>query len=385
MLMVLYLGQLATAQALYRAFPSAVLKEDRNIKILKPRNYSNNTEKYYPLIIVLDGDYLFEPVAGAVDYLSYWDQMPESFVVGINQGNSRYEDTNLSIKTGFPDQNTMKFMDFIIEIKKTMIDEYRVVPFTVIVGKDVTANLASFYLMKKEVDINAMIQIAPEYSTLIQKNLMEKISQLSQNQFFYAAIAENESPASQIVSAKVDSLQAINTPANFKYEKITGANDYSVAPQAIPRGLDFIFKEYQLVDKHQLAKDHPIPELIEDEEEPKKVQESIPVLKDLILKYKTINELYGVNPKIRIIDLVTIADFAFAREDWDQLIDIGSLAEKEHPNLLYGHYLQGLGYEGMGRLSRAIKELNAAYSLDPAAGITKEMILDKVEYLQSKE
>lgn len=385
MLMALYLGQLAAAQALYRAFPSAVLKEDRNLKILKPRNYSNNTKKYYPLIIVLDGDYLFEPVAGAVDYLSYWDQMPESFVVGINQGSSRYDDTNLNIKTGFPDQNAMKFMDFIIELKETMMDEYRVVPFTVIVGKDINANLASFYLMKKEIEVNALIQVAPEYTTIIQKNLIEKINQLAQNQFFYAAIAENESLASQIISTKVDSMQVSNTPANFKYEKITGANEYTVATQAIPRGLEFIFKKYQLVDKHQLAKDHPIPELTEDEGEPKKERESIPVLKDLILKYETINELYGINPKIRIIDLVTIAEFAIAREDWDQLIDIGRLAEKEHKNLLYGHYLQGLGYEGMGRFSRAIKELNAAYSLNPAAGITKEMILDKVEYLQSKE
>lgn len=41
--------------------------EQRQLKIQLPRNYEKNEETRYTVIIVLDGDYLFEPVAGIAD------------------------------------------------------------------------------------------------------------------------------------------------------------------------------------------------------------------------------------------------------------------------------------------------------------------------------
>ena len=58
---------------------------ERELKIQLPRNYADNKEQFYPLIITMDGDYLFEITAGNVDYMSYWDDIPEAIVVGINQ------------------------------------------------------------------------------------------------------------------------------------------------------------------------------------------------------------------------------------------------------------------------------------------------------------
>ena len=82
----------SSGQVIYEEFNSTMLGESRQLKIQLPRNYDENTEKVYPIVIVLDGDYLFEPVAGNVDYFSFWEDMPESIVVGIMQGESRYED-----------------------------------------------------------------------------------------------------------------------------------------------------------------------------------------------------------------------------------------------------------------------------------------------------
>ncbi|HAV53378.1 MAG TPA: esterase, partial [Aequorivita sp.] len=80
------------SQTIYEEFNSTRLGESRRLKIQLPRNYDANIEKKYPIVLVLDADYLFEPVAGNVDYFSYWEDMPESIVVGVMQGNSRYED-----------------------------------------------------------------------------------------------------------------------------------------------------------------------------------------------------------------------------------------------------------------------------------------------------
>ena len=67
--LALFFCALAYSQALYRTYPSEILDEERQVKILKPRSYNKNPDKTYPLVIVLDGDYLFEPVAGNVDIL----------------------------------------------------------------------------------------------------------------------------------------------------------------------------------------------------------------------------------------------------------------------------------------------------------------------------
>ena len=64
------------SQAIYETIRSNKLNEDRQLKILLPRGYNEEDSKRYPLIIVFDGDYLFEAVSGNVDYYSYWEDMP---------------------------------------------------------------------------------------------------------------------------------------------------------------------------------------------------------------------------------------------------------------------------------------------------------------------
>ena len=64
---------------------SKYLNEKRSIEIQLPRSYDVDLDKKYPLMIVLDGDYMFNIVAGSVDYLSYWGDIPENLIVGINQ------------------------------------------------------------------------------------------------------------------------------------------------------------------------------------------------------------------------------------------------------------------------------------------------------------
>ena len=77
------------SQATYKTLDSNTLGRNCSLKILLPRGYKDNVEKTYPLILVLDGDYLFEPFSGAVDYLSYWDEIPEAIVVGIRHGKNK--------------------------------------------------------------------------------------------------------------------------------------------------------------------------------------------------------------------------------------------------------------------------------------------------------
>ncbi len=398
---------LAFSQALYRTYPSEVLDEERQVKILKPRSYNKNPEKTYPLVIVLDGDYLFEPVAGNVDYLSYWDQMPESFVVGVNMKESRYDDAAIDYKTGLPGERGQKFMDFLMELRGTMMEEYRVTPFTVIIGKDITANLSAYYLLRKKVPVNAFIQIAPEYSRLVKENLVRKMGDQQEYTYFYVGTPETTDVDGAFFDTLTDSLFMGRENLNMKHELLLDTNKYSVAVDAISRGLQYSFQEYGMIDEQALYKagveedvqiaaeeemmeEEMLDEESEDTKEKKKKKKKrdksqVSVVKVLQEKYKFIEEVYGIQMKLRLIDIATIASFLKNREDWDEMINLGSLTSKEYPELAYGPYLEALGYEGIGRVPRAIDLLNQAYTLEPAAGITQTDVLDKLEILKAEE
>ena len=101
------------SQALYETFDSGKLEGSRQLKIQVPRNYNPEEKKEYPLILVFDGDYLFEPVAGNVDYQSYWEDIPECIVVGISQSSTRNDDFFYDNETFFPAHEGADFFEFV--------------------------------------------------------------------------------------------------------------------------------------------------------------------------------------------------------------------------------------------------------------------------------
>ena len=65
--LLLCISGFAQSQIIYEEFTSLKLGESRRLKIQLPRDYEENIEKVYPIVLVLDANYLFEPVAGNVD------------------------------------------------------------------------------------------------------------------------------------------------------------------------------------------------------------------------------------------------------------------------------------------------------------------------------
>ena len=73
------------SQKTTETFVSTKLKESREITIGLPASYEKNPNKKYPILILLDGDYLFDPFNGALNYGAYWDDLPETIIIGISQ------------------------------------------------------------------------------------------------------------------------------------------------------------------------------------------------------------------------------------------------------------------------------------------------------------
>src|SRR5690606_38690924 len=138
LLLLLISSGTTKAQVIYETINSKKLGTQRELKIQLPRNYQANPEKNYPLIIVLDGDYLFEPMAGNVDLYSYWQEMPEAIVVGVNQLNTRRADSFYEDQTYLPFDTGAAFFEFLgMELLPHLDLNYRTADFVAIAGHDI--------------------------------------------------------------------------------------------------------------------------------------------------------------------------------------------------------------------------------------------------------
>ena len=81
LILALLIGFSGFSQLLKDSIYSKRMDMKREIFISVPSSYDKNSKKAYPLLVLLDGDYLFEPFYGAMTYGSHWDDLPEMIIV----------------------------------------------------------------------------------------------------------------------------------------------------------------------------------------------------------------------------------------------------------------------------------------------------------------
>ncbi|WP_258928575.1 esterase family protein [Flavobacterium davisii] len=96
-------------------FFSTKLNAKRDITVKLPTSYGSNPERSYPVILVLDSEFLFPSFESTLRYGNYWDDLPEVILVGINQNknNERYDDSQFDPAEGLPTKKGADFFEFI--------------------------------------------------------------------------------------------------------------------------------------------------------------------------------------------------------------------------------------------------------------------------------
>ncbi|MBT8324772.1 MAG: esterase, partial [Winogradskyella sp.] len=188
LVLLLFSMQLSFAQAIYQDIQSDRLDETRELKIQLPRNYDPEAKREYPLILVFDGDYLFEPVAGNIDYQSYWEDIPDCIVVGVKQGAKRENDLRYDEDSYFPAQDSAAFYEFIAaELLPFMENNYNISSFKIIVGHDLSANFLNYYLFKDSPLFRAYIVLSPDFAPEMINRLSQRLSIVTKETFYYLA------------------------------------------------------------------------------------------------------------------------------------------------------------------------------------------------------
>lgn len=360
------------AQTQYELIETETLG-NRELKIQLPRDYDENQETYYPLILTLDGDYLFEVVAGNTDYVAYWGDMPEAIVVGVNQNKTRADDLFVSDNTFFPINSGAQFFEFISdELIPFLEDNYRVNDFKVAVGHGESANYIQFFAFKNKPVFQAYIALSPSLSPYMTDNLTAFLSDMKTPLFFYMATATEDFRDNRKEILELNTkIEAIESEHLFyAFDNFEGANHYSLANRAIPKALQHVFLVYQPISRTEY-KNNILP------------LETSPV-DYLIEKYDTIEQLFGIEKQILLNDFRAIAAAINKNEMFDYYKDLAKLARDAYPDTLLNNYYMGRFYEATDNPRRAIQAYQEAYIYQEIDGITKDDLLDRADRLKAE-
>ena len=351
---------------------SKYLNEKRAIEIQLPRSYETEVDKNYPLMIVLDGDYMFNIVSGSVDYLSYWGDIPENLVVGINQKDTRFQDSSVFDNINYtPISSTASFYDFIVnELIPYFSKNYRVSNFKVIVGQERTANFANFFLLKNDPQIRGVISISPKISENMNRYLNENLSKsnskivytLSSSKRDFESIFKNVSE----LTASLDSIE--NKNLRFESLIFDKENHYVLPSVSVPKSIRSTYSMYSDIDK--IEYDSIISKL-----------ETSPIdyLKN---KYQLIKEFYDLDKTISMNDFMAIEEFIEENEFFNLYDELSELAKQEYPGTILPSYYKGRFIEETGDPKKAMYIYRSAYNMKEVKGLTKEYLLELAERIK---
>jgi len=347
--------------------------EKRRLKIQVPRNYEANVDTMYPVIVVFDGDYLFEPVAGIADYYSYWDEMPDAIIVGINQINSKPLDFSCDEINGLPADTGAAFFEFITYDLFNFIDNnYRTVPFRTIIGHGESANFLNFYLFQEKPFFNAYISLSPRFTPKMELRLKEQFTDLQTPIYYSLTTAEDDRKKSRTsigaLNKVLESISNDNLRYNYNYYK--GKSHYELVNHAIPTAFEKIYKAYKPIDR----KEYKEKMLTIDE---------WTAYEYLVQKYDTIKSLYGLDKQIRINDFNAAEAALKKNEEWEAFKLLSKLAKEEYPESMLGMYYMGVHYENIGEPKKAIKAYTSGYILNEIGRLTKDDMLHYAELIKA--
>ncbi len=374
--LILFLSAITTfAQRIPESIESKKLNETRDFTVVLPSNYENDIEKKYPVLVLLDGEYLLSPFEGILKYGNYWDDLPEMIIVSIpqNYGDTRYLDSEFD-EGGFPSGTGANFFEFIgIELLPYVEKKYRTQPFRVIAGHDTTAGFLNSYLYKDNPVFNGYISLSPEFAYDMEKRVPERLALITKPLFYYQAMAEGDKEElKQRALSLTQNAKAIpNAKFKFASEEIIGTTHYSVVANAIPSALYFMFDGYAPISMTEF--------------QTKIVKLDEGYTQYLIDKYTNLQEKLGIDIKPRLTDFKAIEAAILKNKAYPELQELSKYAEKNYPKTTLSIYHQALYYEKMGEFKKAVKEYKKAFVKEEIRELTKDFMLSRSEDLKNKE
>jgi predicted alpha/beta superfamily hydrolase len=345
----------------------------RELTVSIPPSYKIDPKRTYPLLFLLDGDYLFDPFEGAIKYGYYWDDLPELIIVGLSQDKERDADCALDEASGLPEGSGADFFEFIGgELIPYLQKKYRISPFKIIAGHDVTASFLNLYLYKDAPLFNAYISLSPELGLEMETRIAERLAGFKQNIFYYQSSSDGDiKKMKEKITALDTNIKAVVNPSlNYKYDDFKEASHYSLVLYSIPSALYHFFSTYQPISTTEFQE--------------KIVKLESGYVNYLKNKYDILEKTLSIKLNIRMNDFKAIEAAILKNKAYPELEQLAQLSRKMYPKTMLGDYQMALFYENTGDLKNAARYYLNAFQLQPVGSLTKDMMLDKATELKAQ-
>ncbi len=362
----------AFSQKTVESFKSNLLGTTREITIGLPASYANNPTKRYPILVVLDGEYLFDAFSGALSYGAYWDDLPGTIIVGIHQNGQRESDCSFDPVSGLPSKKGTQFFDFIGgELLPYIEKKYRAAPFRIITGHDVTAGFLNFFLYKDSPIFNAYISLSPELAPQMETRIPQRLATSKQSIFYYQSVADGDlKQLKEPIETLDQNIKLIaNETLNYRFDSFNNTTHYSMVLYSVPNALYQIFDSYKPISSAEFS-------------------EKIVILQSgfvdyLAKKYETLSNKLGLKVPVRLNDFKAIEAAILKNKAYEELDKLAEIANKNYPKSMLADYELGLMYEKLGDAKKAAQKYQRASQLEEIGDLTKEMMYAKYDDMKS--
>lgn len=359
------------AQVQKEIFESFKLQERRDVSYYFPENYSEDQK--YPLIVVLDAEYLFDLVVANAKFYSEHQRMPETIIVGVHQaeGDIRWEDCDFEQTTGLPTEKGAKFYEFLgTELIPYLETSYNIAPFKMFVGYDITANFGNYFLFKDRSLFNSYLSISPVLATEMESRVPSRLSDLNQQIFFNVVLEKEKTEDRQRILQMNNAIKSIDKESlHYFFDEYNNADHVSIAAYGISKAFDNVFKIFRPIS----PKEYKTEILTSDE----------PVFKYLEDRYDMIENLLGFRKPVELNDIMAIYAACLKKDDFESLKPLSEICKKQYPDTMMGFYFEGEYYEELGEPKKAFKTFEKAFQMEEIDFLTKDMALDKIDALKA--
>lgn len=361
------------AQKTIDQFSSRKLGVDREIYVSLPPSYEKDTKRSYPLLLVLDAEYLFDPFLGALKYGNYWDDLPEVIVIGVcqNKNEERYDDSRVDEETGLPIETGANFYDFIgTELVPYLLKTYRIAPFKMIAGHDTTAGFLNLFLYKDTPLFDAYISLSPEFGLDMETRIPDRLATFQTPIYYYQSTSNGDLRKIQKKVKEMDEKMKTvqNDKINYKFDEFIGASHYSLVLHSIPNALYQFFAVYQPITTNEFNE--------------KIVKLEYGYVEYLKEKYNTLEKTLNIKMPIRLNDFKAIEAAIVKNKIYNEFDELAILAEKHYGKSMLADFYMAQMYERKEDYKRAQKKYLSAFQKEPIGELTKDMMYEKSEEMK---
>lgn len=236
-----------------RTIDSEILGESRTLNIYLPKSYGSSRSDRYPVIVLLDGgaDEDFHHVTGLVQFLTAYELMPESIVVGVGNVDRQRDFVHLSEveeeRGWYPNHGqSVRFRRFLNDELLPWVDaSYRAGDHRLLIGQSAAGLFAVEHFLQQPDSFDAYFIVSPSLywnRESLARSAPEALASHSGTRWLYLAIGSEGKVMQSGYDRLVRALEEHAPPGlDWQDERFPDETHATILHRALYRGFEQLY------------------------------------------------------------------------------------------------------------------------------------------------